>query len=319
VRHVRILGLCLLALFAMSAATAGSALAKQPKPGSKNPKEWLKFENCSLNQGAKACIWGESGKGTYFQAGKITVNFTKPIFLEGGAHQGESFECTEEDKNLYAQCQRGDSDYTLEDFIGPEHGNSTLSKAAQPAPSLTEVVDTELLSPAELERYNKYVAEGKTKVTATVELVGDPSTFFLDEENLLGGVGEALGLPVQIKLSNPFLGKTCSDGSNSEPIQISYTTGTTNPPPPNVPMEGKPGELFSTNEGEIVHIVEGKLVDNSYAAPGVTGCGIGGNADAAVNAAEGLPSPAGSNATVLEGELAQTGHFALEEARGRGL
>jgi hypothetical protein len=184
---------------------------------------------------------------------------------------------------------------------------------------LTEIVDTELLSPSELARYNKYVAAGKTKVTATVELVGSPSSFFLNEENLLGGVGEALGLPTQIKLSNPFLGKTCSDGSNSEPIQISYTTGTTSPPPPNEPLEGKPGSLFSTNSGEIVHIVEGKLVDNSYAAPGVTGCGIGGGADAAVNAAAGLPSPAGHNATELVGELAQTGHDALEEAREAGL
>jgi hypothetical protein len=303
VRHVRILGLCLVAMFAMGTVTAGSALAKQPKPGSNNPKEWQKFANCPINAGIEgnlACIWGASNSETYFQAGNITVHFTRPIVLQGAKHGVAEAVCTEE------EC-------TTELFEGPEYGNDTLSKAAQPSPGLTEVVDTELLSPKELERYNKYVAEGKTKVTATIELAGVPTSFFLNEENLLGGHGEALGLPTEIKLSNPFLGNTCYDGSNANPIQIKYTTGTTSPPPPNEPLEGKPGSLFSTNNGEIVHIVEGKLVDNSFAAPGVTGCGIGGGADAAVNAASGLPSPAGHNATVLAGELTQAGKNAVEE------
>ena len=115
------------------------------------------------------------------------------------------------------------------------------------------MVDPELLSPSELARYEKDVAAGKTKVTATIELVGPASGFFLNEEDLLEGYGEALGLPTQIKLTNPFLGTTCYDGSNENPIQISYTTGTTSPPPPNEPITGKPGGLFSTNDGEIVH------------------------------------------------------------------
>jgi len=326
VRHVRILGLCLVALFAMSAATAGSALAKKaPKPGSNNPKEWLKFENCPLaDEGNLGCVWGESNDETYFQAGNIVVHFTKPIILQGGKHSEGSQECAEGDE-IYWECgseaglKYSGGKFNPELFEGPEYGNQVLSKAAQPAPSLTEVVDPELLSPKELERYNKYVTAGKTKVTVTIELVGPASGFFLNEVDLLEGYGEALGLPVQIKMSNPFLGNTCYDGSNSDPIQIKYTTGTTSPPPPNEPLEGKPGSLFSTNEGEIVHIVEGKLVDNSFAAPGVTGCGIGGGADAAVNAAAGLPSEAGHNATVLAGELAQDGRDAEEEARGAGL
>ena len=111
-----------------------------------------------------------------------------------------------------------------------------------------------------------------------MELAGPASSFFLDDTNLLNGDGEVRP-PTQIKLSNPFLGNTCYDGSNSDPIQIKYTTGTTSPPPPNEPLEGKPGGVFSTNEGAIAHIVEGKLVDNSFAAPGVTGCGVAGSAE----------------------------------------
>jgi len=180
------------------------------------------------------------------------------------------------------------------------------------------MVETKSLSPKELARYDKYVAAGKTKVTATIELAGPPSSFFVEQGNLLEGVGEALGLPTQIKFSNPFLGNTCYDGSNYNPIQISYTTGTTSPPPPNKPLEGKPGSLFSTNEGGIAHIIEGKLVDNSFAAPGVTGCGVGGGADAAIDAATGLPSAAGHNATVLAGELTQAGWEAVQEAQANG-
>jgi hypothetical protein len=260
-RHVRILGLCLVAIFAMSALTAGAALAKQPKPGSDNKKEWLKFANCPLNQGGRGCIWGESGVGTYFQAGNFTVHFTKPILLQGAEKEGETLPCNEENDLRYWECgvQGKENIETLE-FVGPEYGNSTLSKVAQPAPSLTEIVDPELLSPSELARYEKDVAAGKTKVTATIELAGPASSFFLAETNLLEGYGEALGLPVQIKLSNPFLGTTCYDGSNSNPIQVEYTTGTTNPPAPNEPVTGKPGGLFSTISGEIVHIVEGELV-----------------------------------------------------------
>jgi hypothetical protein len=304
----------------MSAVTAGSALAKQPKVGSNNPREWKKFENCPLSDpGNLGCVWGDSGVGTYFQAGKIVVNFTKPIVLQGGKHStGSSEECTEEDNLRYYSCFSRNK-LEPEVFEGPEYGNALLSKVAQPAPSLTEIVDPALLSPSELARYEKYVAAGKTKVTATIEIVGPASGFFLNEENLLEGYGEALGLPAQVKLSNPFLGTTCYDGSNSDPIQIAYTTGTTSPPPPNVPITGKPGSLFSTNNGEIVHIVEGELVDNSFAAPGVTGCGVGGNADAAVNAASGLPSEAGNNATALVGELTQAGRYADEEAREAGL
>jgi len=329
VRHVRILGLCLIAAFAVSAMVAGPALAR-PKAGSNNPKEWNKFENCPVNAPpafetfikSRGCIWGKSGGETYFQAGNITVHFTKGILLQGGQQSTEHRACTAEDELLYYECSPGYSvkGYFLpQAFVGPEYGNSTLSKAAQPAPSLTEAVDTALLSPKELERYEKYVAAGKTAVTATVELAGPASSFFLDETNLLSSYGEALGLPVQIKLTNPFLGNTCYVGSNENPIHISYTTGTTNPPPPNEPLKGKAGGVFSTNEGAIVHIVEGKLVDNSFASPGVTGCGVAGGADAAINAATGLPSAAGHNTTVLEGELEQAGQENVEEAREKGL
>jgi hypothetical protein len=326
VRHVRMLVLCLVALFAMGAMTAGTAMAKK--------SEWLKYENCPIHSSepypgyhqVTGCIWGASNSNSYFHAGNVTVDFKKPIILIAGVTRAEREPCTEEDDAIYWECgtEAGLKTYggthSNEKMVNPEFSSAgILSKVAQPGPSLTESVDTELLSPTELTRYEKLVAAGKTKTTVTVELAGPADSFFLDENSLVSAFGTAIGLPVQIKLSNPFLGSTCYVGSNSDPIQINYTTGTTSPPPPNEPWTGKPGRITTSGPGgEILHIIEGELVDNSFAVPGVSGCGINNGADAAVDAATGLPSAAGHNSTLLEGELTQTSRASVEEAREEG-
>jgi hypothetical protein len=283
-------------MFAMSAVAAVPALAE-----TSNIKEYEVFRECPIGSPpiapgydeTQACVWARSNNTSYFQAGKVTVHLVKPITLLGGFEEEEATEALQ--------------------FIGAQHNNNTLKPVQQPGPSLTEGVNPGLLPPTELVRYEKFVSEEKTKVNVAIELAGPATDITLNEGNLLGAEGTALGLPVEIHLSNGFLGKHCYVGSHSAPINIALTTGTTSPPPPNVPITGSVGTFEVNKEGTILTIANNSLVNNSYAAPGVNGCGVNGEADAAVNAALGLPSPAGTNAAVITGTLKQAGSARVAE------
>jgi hypothetical protein len=337
VRHVRMLVLCLVTVFAMSATTLAvtspalasgcnqeckelkekekqekteakekekqeKEAAKEAEKAKRREEKFLKkhpegefeiFNDCPLVANTEyqpelsACIFGEAGPESFFQAGKVTVHFVKPILLRGGMIENEE---TGELK-----------------WVGARYGN-TISKEAEPAPSLTEGVDAELFPEREKARYEEYVASGgSTNVTATIELAAPASDIELNEANLLSELGTSFGFPVEIHLSNKFLGNNCYVGSYTEPIDVPFTTGETSPEPPNVPIHGKLGKIEVKGEGEILHIEGTTLVNNTYAAPGVQGCGINGGADAGLNGGLGLPSPAGSNASELIGSLNQAG------------
>ena len=283
-RHLRMLGLALAAVLTMSALTlsfASSALAKKSL--------WTKMNECPI--GAKVmtpggeaethfCLFGEAGPESFFQAGKVTVHFVKPIDLYGGVAE---------------EPDGGEANTWV-----PPLNNVQISKEAEPGPSLTEGIEAEKLEEPEKKRYEKYLASGKsTATTETIELAKE--AIFVDFTPFFAENGESFGFPVLIHIKNPFLGNSCYDGSTVEPINVPYTTGETSPPPPNTPIRGGIG-----NEGEPelgLLNAEATLVNNEYAAPGVHGCGVNGGADAAVDAGLGLPSPAGSNTTELIGLL----------------
>jgi hypothetical protein len=292
VRHLRSLGVAVMAMFLLGALMAGSAMAKSGNEFEKY------FSDCPINLENSAalsgCIYGEAGKESYFQAGKVTVQFVHPVKLRIGFLENEE---TGELK-----------------VVGARYGDS-ISKAPEPAPSLTEGINAELLPPAEKARYEEYLAAGQsTTVTATIELALPASDMTLNEAALLGESTEtALGFPVMIHLSNKFLGKHCYVGNAVEPINVPFITGETSPPPPNSPIHGHLGKITVVGEGNILKISGADLVNNSYAAPGVTGCGTSGGLDAAINSALGLPSPAGTNATQLIGNLFQAGANAVIE------
>jgi hypothetical protein len=290
VRHVRMLGLCLVAMFAMSAMAAVPALANE-----KNV--WNKFAECPLNypEELNACTFGITGPESYFQAGKITVHFVKPIKLQIGL---------KEDENAYGYLK----------IIGAEGGHS-VTKVKEPAPPLTEDINAELLPEAEKARYEAWLAAGKsTKTTATIELAKPAEDMLISLAALLSETSEtALGFPVMVRLNNGFFGKYCTVGSTQNPINVQFITGETAPPPPNTPIHGTLGEIKVIGEGNILQVLGDRLVNNSFASPGVQNCGKNGGADAAMNSALGLPSPAGTNSTELAGELDQAGAEAVRE------
>ncbi len=295
-RHVRMLGLCLAALFIMSAVFAGSAVAKKSNI-------WQRFAACPLGTPPApdvpetyGCISGEAGPESFFQAGKVTVHFKKPIVLTGG------YAFIEEENGAEKEV-----------FVGARYGQ-TISREAEPAPSLTENMDAEALPEPEKARYEAYIAKaGSTKVTATIELAKPAVDIGVDENNLILESNEpAFVFPVEIHLTNKFLGKDCYDGNWEQPIEVPFTSGETSPPPPTAPIHGSKGSLTIAEEA-IATLTGAVLVNNSYAAPGVQGCGVNGGADSGLDAGMGLPSPAGSNVSELIGNLFAVNHAPVEE------
>lgn len=329
-RHVRMLMLCvgtMLALCAVSALGAATpAFAEETcKKGqtkyylgcetAKEHGEFAAFEYCPFHQTeypeVDACIWGRStakeqwiGKKakeewetsygrtppelpSEFTAGKVTVLLKNDINLRGGDYENGAT--------------------GAEYWIGSE-GAPTIEPVAQAGPPLPKDVDTSNLSASELSRYDFYVKDVKeTKTTATVELAGPASALILNEENLLTEQGVAFGFPVKVHLSNGFLGSNCYVGSNEHPIVTEFSTGESGA------LRGKLGQGTTDRQGVILTFNTDTLVSNTFAVPGVEGCGVGGGADEAVDAALGLPSPAGANFAVINGTLRQAGAELVKE------
>lgn len=274
-------------LFIAAAITAVMALApaSQALASSHHPTgEFKQFAECPLSKAkVSACVYSESNGG-FFQVGKKTVPLKNPVILQGGLEFNEK-----------AESQ----------FQGAENGE-TLSKTPQPVPGGLLGVTAPTWWPKFLQDlFNETINNGFTGVNATVELAGPATNVKVNTLNLLIESGVALSLPTKIKLDNPFLGSNCYIGSNSSPVVIDFTTGATSPPPPNTSIHGAAGTLSVNEAGTLVTLSGGKLVNNSFGAPGASGCGglFSFLIDPFVNSIVGLPSTAGHNTAILEGKL----------------
>lgn len=144
---------------------------------------------------------------------------------------------------------------------------------------------------------------GVTSAITQVELAG-PITDFAP---LATGENFPLfRLPIKLHLLNLFLGLNCYVGSNTNPILLEPTTGTTSPPPPNQPISGDPGSIAINNDPNgfgalVVGFTGASLVDNSFSVPSAGGCGIGGSLNWLVNLLFGLGSAAGHNTLSFTG------------------
>jgi hypothetical protein len=110
---------------------------------------------------------------------------------------------------------------------------------------------------------------------------------------------------LKFKLINPLLGNNCYVGNNNQPIVIN----------PNISL-GPGGQLEVLPDPnptkhpstDVLLITVAIATDTTFTAPGVTGCGPGGAAnasiDAALDAGTGLPSASGVNSITLNGSFA---------------
>jgi hypothetical protein len=266
----------LLGALSMLVFTAiGSAAAHHPKG------EFAPFGDCPLsNSKLNDCVYSLTNGGS-FALGKKVVPLKNPVTLQGG-YEGASNEIK---------------------FFGAEDGN-TLSKTPQPVPGGLLGITAPSWWPKSLQEwFNERVSKGFTGVTATVELAGPTKGFLpnvkLSTENLIFGEGTALGLPVKIHLENSILGGNCYIGSDSSPIQIDFTTGTSGK------LKGNPGSVSFNEEFTLTTVSGGKLVNNVFTAPGATGCGgiFSVFVDPLVNSVIGLPAGSSVNSAILEGKI----------------
>ena len=282
----RIADICRQALVAVAALIVPLAIASPALATPHHPTgNFVPFADCPLsNPAVTQCIVANTSSGE-FVVGKKTVPITNPITLQGGTIPNETTGEVE--------------------FVAAEDGN-TLSQAPQTVPGGLLGIKAPTTWPKKLqERFNKFIDEGLTGVTETTELAKPASAIKLSTTNLIFEDGVALQLPVKVKLSNVFLGSSCYVGSESNPIVLNLTTGTTSPPEPNKPIKGSAGALEILEEGALLRLIGGSLVDNAFAAPEATGCGgvFSKLVDPLVNAAFGVPAAAGLNTAILTGKL----------------
>lgn len=263
----------LAALMLVPASSASAALTG----------EYARFQTCPLsNPEIGVCLSAESTGGV-FTVGKKTVPLVNEVRLRGGLITPEGL--------------TGPAT-----FVAPTDG-VVISNSPQPVPGGLLGVTAPGWWPKFLrDLFNKSINNGFTGVTSTVQLAGPASAIKVSFINALTGAGPAFAMPVKVKLSNPFLGSNCYIGSNSNPIQLNLTTGTTSPPPPNEPITGFAGEGGNIEE-KILFLKKNKLVDNAFAAPGANGCGglFSFLIDPFVDSIVGTPSAAGTNTAILEG------------------
>jgi hypothetical protein len=279
-------------------ATSLIMLSVTPSAFATPKGEFAVFADCPVTS-VNACIYAKTESGE-FTVGKKTVPIEKAITLQGGLKE------VEEGARL--------------EFVGAVDGN-TLSKTPQKVPgglsglvNCTEIKGSGLLEKAERASCEAIFENGLTGVTATTELAAPASSIGINLGNLLAESGTALSLPVKVHLENPLFGSSCYVGSNSHPIVIELTTGTTSPPLPNKPIKGKTGTL-EFKDGGLLVVKNNSLVNNSFAAPEVNGCGgiFSFLINPIVDASLGVPSAAGHNTAILNGTLEQAGAENVKE------
>lgn len=270
-----------LSLSVVSAAIGMLVFASVSLGASHHPTgEFKNFGECPLNRASiEFCVNSVSSSGA-FTIGKKEVPLVNPVTLQGG-YEGPS---------------------TALKFYGAENGE-TLSKTAQPVPGGLFGIKAPAWWPGFIQTwFNNLINEGFTGVTATVELTGPTkglTNVELSTNNLLAEKGTALGLPVRIHLQNAILGSNCYIGSNSEPIPLKFTTGTSGS------LKGSAGKLSFNEEFTKVTFTGGKFVDGTYAAPGTNGCGgiFSFLINPLVEEILGVPAASGKNSAFLEGVL----------------
>ncbi len=257
-RHVRMLGLCLIAVLMVSAIGAGSALAKDPF----NVNTWGQYKYCPYEEPQSnitdcfAGITAGGSNGGFFEYGKVKVKLNKSIYLHSG-FKGSGPEI---------------------EVVPAVHGGETLE-----APELKVTGGIGLFSkalqeqqewPAALTESWKEAKKNKENaVNVKIEMAGNECFEVqgcLDTENILLEEGVAFRLPLKVKVTSPWLeklgGGPCYIGSDEHPIHINLTTESS----------GSAGTLkFAPNFYQL-ELHESRLVDTKWhieEASAPKGCG----------------------------------------------
>lgn len=263
---------------AMCGLSAAPALASTTPPPTPTQPPWSTFSDCPTNvANLTLCLYSQTTSGS-FTIGNTTVQIgSTPIVFQGGVIQT-------------ARKRK---------FVPAADGN-TLSQVPLTVPGGLLGLTPPDLFPQPLQSIIEQAINTFNGVTATAELVGKPK---FNYGHFLTGKGTTVLLPVQIQLNNPFLGNSCYIGSAADPVTLNLTTGKTSPPAGVTPLQGTDGTLGFFDGGNVVVAEGDSLVDNTFAAPGASGCGglFSSLVDPVVDLKTGIPSAAGTNSAIMNG------------------
>lgn len=269
-------------LFSMALLVAGLAALGVVPAASAHTGEFSKFNNCpSTNPEVVKCLQAVTTGGSVV-LGKKTVPIVNPVTLQGGLSKP-----TAGFRKMFAATN-----------------GVTLSPTPQPVPGgLAGLVNCNEISNFLVRLGCEAVFEnGLTGVNSTLELARPASEIRVNEANLALNEGTVLELPVKVHLENPLLGGACYVGSESNPLIWKLTVGETSPPAGTAPIHGSGGTAEFTEEEQILVVHGAELVDNTWSAPGATGCGgaiVELILDPILNSQVGVPSAAGKNVSRL--------------------
>ncbi len=274
--HVLVLAVALAALaLPISAPPAQAQTIHHPQGA------FAVFSQCPLNEPTiYDCVLIDTKAGE-MRIGSLTTPFSRDtIGLDGGLLEGPTGEPTI--------------------FAGPVNG-VIMQPTSMPVPGgLSRVLEASALPYPLGGVSGKLESVGLGELTASVEGAGPASAVTLSLRHAFEGEGVVLEEPLKIKLASPVLGEHCYIGTDSDPIRVQLTEELTDPPLPNVPIEGVFGSIVEIED--LVVVVHGNsLVDNSFVVPAASGCGgsLAPAIDGIIDSKLKLPSPAGRNTLVL--------------------
>jgi hypothetical protein len=251
-------GLCLIAVFAVSAVGAGSAMAKDPY----TVNSWGEYKYCPYEEpetvvtNCVAGITAGGSKGGFFEYGHVKVKLNKSITLQGG-FRGAGSEI---------------------EVVPAVHGGETLEapelKVTGGIGILNTQVQREAGWPAALSESWKAAKKAKENaVFVKIEMAGEECLTIpgcLSTENLIEEKGVAFRLPLKVKVTSPWLEKLasgpCYIASDANPIHINLTTGSA----------GRAGRFLANEAFTQIELEGSSLVDFGWHIPkisGANGCG----------------------------------------------
>jgi hypothetical protein len=241
--------------------------------------EFERFNPCpATNPQVAKCLLSQTTGGVT-TIGNLALPLVNPVTIQGGFTR--------------------ENEESVSKFVAPATG-PVISSAPQSFPGGLKAAlppGPGLINTA----IGRLVAGSSNSLYATLELAGPASGIEVNLNNLGGEEGVGLKLPVKLRLENPLLGSSCRIGSDTAPIVFSLTTGRTSPPPPNRSIVGSTGAGDFLEEGRIIKLTGGSLVDNSWSAPRAEHCGgaLASLIDPIINRQLGLPAASGRNAVVI--------------------
>jgi hypothetical protein len=241
------------------------------------------FSQCPLDEPKiYDCIYVYTKHGE-MRIGAITAPLSRPMIgLDGGVLEGPTHEPTI--------------------FAAPVNG-VIMRPTPMPIPGgLGRVLEASALPHPLGGVSGELESVGLGELTTTIEVAGPASAVTLDLHQVVERTGAVLEEPLKIKLTSPVLGEHCYIGTDSDPIRVALTEAMTDPPLPNMPMEGALGAVIQSEEG-LFAVPGNSLVDNSFVVPTASGCGgsLAPAIDGIIDSKLKLPSPAGRNTLVLNG------------------